>query len=201
MKLLIATNNKHKLTEIRAILSPFFDEIVGMGEAGIELDVVEDGESFFDNALKKARETAAVATGFDAVLADDSGLCVDALGGAPGIYSARFAGVAHAVAANNAKLLNCMSDVPDGRRGARFVCALALVRRGLPPLLTEGVCEGEILREARGNNGFGYDPYFWYPPLQKGFGELSADEKNAVSHRARALAALREKLSEEKALP
>ena len=188
--MLLATNNAHKAAELRAVLAPYFAEMCTLQEAGIDLDVVEDGNTFAENAMKKAVETFALAAGFDAVLADDSGLCVDALGGAPGIYSARFAGVAHAVADNNSKLMEVMRDVPDGARGAHFVCSVVLLRRGLPPVCVEGICEGSILREALGSGGFGYDPYFFYPPLGKGFAELTPHEKNEVSHRARAVQAL-----------
>lgn len=194
MKLLLATNNAHKAAELRAVLSPYCSEMCTLSEAGIDLDVVEDGASFAENAMKKAVETLAVARDFDAVLADDSGLCVDALNGAPGIYSARFAGGAHQDADNNAKLMACMADIPDAQRAAHFVCYIVLLRRNLPPICAEGICEGSIMRAPRGSNGFGYDPYFWYPPLQKGFAELTDTEKNSVSHRARALHALAEKL-------
>ena len=195
MKLLLATNNAHKAQEIRAILKDSFSEIVTMREAGIELEVEENGATFRENALKKAVETLAFAGDrFDAVLADDSGLCVDALDGAPGVYSARFSGEAHDDAANNAKLIRLLENVPDEQRTARFCCCIALARRGLDPIVVQGEVEGTILHEARGENGFGYDPYFFYAPFQKSFAELSSEEKNAVSHRKRALMLLREAL-------
>ena len=166
-----------------------------MREAGIELEVEENGATFRENALKKAVETLAFAGDrFDAVLADDSGLCVDALDGAPGVYSARFSGEAHDDAANNAKLIRLLENVPDEQRTARFCCCIALARRGLDPIVVQGEVEGTILHEARGENGFGYDPYFFYAPFQKSFAELSSEEKNAVSHRKRALMLLREAL-------
>ena len=197
MKLLLATNNAHKAREIREILSDSFIEIVTMREAGIELEVEEDGATFAENALKKAKETLAYASDrFDAVLADDSGLCVDALHGAPGVYSARFA-EAHNDAANNRKLISLLSDVPDELRTARFLCCVALARRNMPPIVVQGEVEGTILRESRGENGFGYDPFFYYAPYGKSFAELSSDEKNSVSHRKRALMALREALDVE----
>ena len=197
MKLLLATNNAHKAREIKEILKDSFAEIMTMREAGVELEVEEDGTTFRENALKKAEETLAY-TGdrFDAVLADDSGLCVDALNGAPGVYSARFS-EAHNDAANNQQLIALLKDVPFEQRSARFCCCIALARRGLEPIVVQGEVEGTILFESRGENGFGYDPYFWYEPFGKSFAELSADEKNAVSHRKRALMLLREALDVE----
>ena len=169
-----------------------------MRDAGVEFEVEEDGLTFRENALKKAVETLAfVQDRFDAVLADDSGLCVDALDGAPGVFSARFSGEAHNDAANNAKLIRLLSDVPDEERTARFCCCIALARVGREPIAVQGEVEGTILHEARGENGFGYDPFFYYAPFQKSFAELSAEEKNSVSHRKRALMLLREVLNVE----
>ena len=196
MKLLIASNNTHKVREIREILSGYFDEMVTMREAGLSIDVVEDGATFQDNAVKKATEILEK-SGFDAALADDSGLCVDALGGAPGVYSARYAGEGHDDAANNAKLMEDMRDVPDGERTCRFVSCVALARKGMPVLVAQGTAEGTLLRSAAGENGFGYDPYFFYPPLQKSFAQLTAQEKNSVSHRRASLDALRQALDAE----
>ena len=196
MKLLIASNNTHKVREIREILSGYFDEMVTMREAGLSIDVVEDGATFQDNAVKKATEILEK-SGFDAALADDSGLCVDALGGAPGVYSARYAGEGHDDAANNAKLMADMRDVPDGERTCRFVSCVALARKGMPVLVAQGTAEGTLLRSAAGENGFGYDPYFFYPPLQKSFAQLTAQEKNSVSHRRASLDALRQALDAE----
>ena len=198
MKLLLATNNAHKVREIRAILGDSFSEVSTLKEAGVSFEAVEDGATFEENALKKARQTLDfVGDRFDAALADDSGLCVDALGGAPGVFSARYAGVEHNDAANNPLLMRKLYGVPAERRTARFVCCIALVRRGMPDLCVRGTVEGTILFEAHGQNGFGYDPYFWYAPLKKSFAELSADEKNAVSHRHNALALLKEALDGE----
>ena len=198
MKLLIATNNAHKAQEIREILKDSFTEIVTMRDAGIEFEVEEDGTTFRENALKKAVETLAyVSDRFDAVLADDSGLCVDALYGAPGVYSARFSGEAHNDAANNAKLVALLQDVPEEKRTARFCCCVALARKGREPIAVQGEVEGTILREAHGENGFGYDPFFYYAPFGKSFAELTVDEKNSVSHRKRALTLLREALDVE----
>ena len=198
MKLLIASNNAHKVREIEEILTGYFDEMVTMREAGLDIDVVEDGRTFRENAVKKATEILEK-SGFDATLADDTGLCVDALGGAPGVYSARYAGEAHDTAANNALLMENMKDVPDGERTCRFTCCVALARRGRPVLVVEGKAEGLLLRAPVGENGFGYDPYFFYPPLGKSFAELTAQEKNSVSHRRAALDTLRKALDAENA--
>ena len=198
MKLLLATNNAHKAREIREILGDSISELYTMKEAGIDLDVEENGTTFRENALKKANETLAVALDrFDAVLADDSGLCVDALNGAPGVYSARFSGEAHNDAANNAHLIELLKDVPQERRTARFCCCVALARKNAEPIVVQGEVEGTILFAPRGENGFGYDPFFYYQPFEKSFAELSADEKNAVSHRKRALLLLKEALDVE----
>jgi len=198
MKLLIASNNAHKVREIKEILTDYFDEMVTLREAGLDIDVVEDGKTFRENAVKKATEILAQ-SGFDAALADDSGLCVDALGGAPGVYSARYAGEGHDDRANNALLMENMKDVPDEKRTCRFVSAVALARRGQPVLVVEGKAEGLLLRAPAGENGFGYDPYFYYPPLKKAFAELTAQEKNSVSHRRASLDALRNALRRENA--
>ena len=198
MKLLIASNNAHKVREIEEILSGYFDEMVTMREAGLDIDVVEDGLTFRDNAVKKATEILEK-SGFDATLADDTGLCVDALGGAPGVFSARYAGEGHDTAANNALLMENMKDVPDEQRTCRFSCCVALARKGMPVLVVEGKAEGTLLRAPAGANGFGYDPYFFYPPLGKSFAELTSEEKNSVSHRRAALDALRKALDEENA--
>ncbi len=198
MRLIIASNNSHKVREIKQILGQYFSEMSTLREAGIDIDVVEDGTTFQENALKKATEILAAADGFDAALADDSGLMVDALDGAPGIYSARYAGEGHNDQENNAKLLKDMENVPDEERTCRFASSIALVRRGKDPIVVIGYAEGILLREKHGENGFGYDPLFYYPPLQKTFAELSAEEKNAVSHRSRSLALLREELERER---
>lgn len=197
MKLIIASNNAHKVSEIKAILGCFYDEILSLREAGIDMDVVEDTNTFEGNALKKAREVFAVADA-DAVLSDDSGLMVDALGGAPGVYSARYAGEGHDDAANNAKLLDALRDVPDEKRTARFCTSVALIRKGMPAVTANGSVEGRILRSSQGENGFGYDPLFYYEPLKKSFAQLMPEEKNSVSHRRRALESLCDKLRAEK---
>ena len=134
----------------------------------------------------------------DAVLSDDSGLMVDALGGAPGVYSARYAGEGHDDAANNAKLLDALKDVPGEKRTARFRTSVALIRRGMPAVTANGSVEGVILHSPQGENGFGYDPLFYYEPLKKSFAQLTPEEKNSVSHRRRALESLCDKLRAEK---
>ena len=186
MKLVIASNNKNKVREIKEILGDRFDAVIPMREAGIELDVVEDADSFMGNARKKAVEAAALLPD-DAVLADDSGLCVDALGGAPGVYSARYAGEGHDDAANRKKLLEALSDVPFSERNAHFACAMVLIRPGCGEINAYGRVDGKILFEERGENGFGYESLFLYEPENLSFAEIDAERKNAVSHRRNAL--------------
>jgi XTP/dITP diphosphohydrolase len=198
MKLIIASNNAHKMREILEILGAEFPDMVTLKQAGLDIDVVEDGDTFQVNAIKKAEEVLK-ASGYPAALADDSGLIVDALGGAPGVYSARYAGEGHNDADNNAKLMRDMAGVPVEQRTCRFASAVALAREGKETICVIGFAEGILLTEARGENGFGYDPYFFYPPIGKSFAELSAEEKNAVSHRKHALEALLELLRREKA--
>ena len=156
MTLVLATGNAHKAVEIRAILGKRFGEILTMKEAGLDLDIEETGDTFAQNALIKA-QAVADALGC-AALADDSGLSVDALGGQPGVYSARYAGPQHNDQDNIEKLLTVMEPVPNDQRQAQFCCAMALVRPGRLPLVVEGTCCGQILRELRGQDGFGYDP-------------------------------------------
>ncbi len=188
-RLLIATNNAGKVREIKAILGGFYDELVSLKDIGLNLNVVEDGDTFEANAVKKARE-AAQAAGCDA-LADDSGLCVTALGGAPGVYSARYAGEDATDEQNNQKLLAALDGVTDRR--AKFVAAVALVS-GDTVATAYGEVTGEIALAPSGRNGFGYDPLFYKPELGQTFAEIPADIKNTLSHRARALEALRDKL-------
>ena len=196
MELILATNNAHKMREIFEILGSEFPDMQTLKQAGLEIDVVEDGDTFQANALKKAEEVLR-SSGYPAALADDSGLIVDALNGAPGVYSARYAGEAHNDADNNAKLMQDMANVPWEQRTCRFASAVALARQGKQTICVLGTVEGMLLTEARGQNGFGYDPYFYYPPLERSFAELSAEEKNMVSHRKRALEALQSMLREE----
>lgn len=189
MKLLVASGNKHKVAEIAVLLQDTAWEVCSLAAfPDIELPP-EDAETFIGNAFIKA-EAAAAATGLW-TLADDSGLAVDALGGAPGVYSARYAGEQKDDAANNAKLLEALRDVPEGERTARFVCALALVSPDGQTASAEGFCEGSIIFEERGTMGFGYDPLFLLADGGQTMAELDMDAKNEVSHRA---AALREML-------
>lgn len=196
MRLIIASNNAHKVREIKEILGAYFPVIHSQQEAGLTLSVEEDGSTFCENAIKKAEEILAAAAAYDAALADDSGLVVDALHGAPGVYSARYAGEGHDDAANNAKLLQDMRDVPDEARTCRFISAVALARKGQQTLCVEGACEGTLLHAPRGQGGFGYDPLFLYEPAEQTFAELSAVEKNEISHRRRALEELKKLLEQ-----
>lgn len=181
--LVAATGNAHKLKELRHIFGEYYD-VVGMAEAGYREDIDENADTFAGNAAIKA-EAVCRALNLPA-LADDSGLSVNALGGAPGVYSARYAGEHGNDKANNDKLLENMRGVED--RSAAFCCAIALARPGEETLIAEGKCPGVILHAGRGSGGFGYDPLFLYEPLNKTFAELTEEEKNAVSHRARASA-------------
>lgn len=199
MKLIIASNNKNKIREIKEILGSHFESVMSMQEAGIELEVVEDGTTFLENATKKAVETLKALNDENAaVLADDSGIEVDALNGAPGVYSARFSGEGHDDKANNTKLLKLMENVPSEKRTANFACAMVLARKGKPNLESVGKCYGTILYEEMGNNGFGYDPLFYSTDFNKSFAELSAEQKNSISHRKRALEGICKLLNEEK---
>jgi XTP/dITP diphosphohydrolase len=191
-KLVIATNNQGKVREIKALLEGVYKEIVSLRDAGIVADVVEDGDSFYENARKKAIEISRMVD--CDVLADDSGLCVEALGGAPGIYSARFAGEDATDEENNCKLIGLAKNIPAGKRQAKFVCAIVMVRGGRELLHVEGEVYGEIVLKPRGTGGFGYDPLFYVEAYNQTFGELESDIKNKISHRARALARLKEAL-------
>ena len=187
-KLIVATGNAGKLREIRELLAGKY-EVIGMKEAGFSEEIEETGLTFRENALIKAKAVSE-ALGADA-LADDSGLCVEALGGAPGVFSARYA--AHGDdKANRDKLLRVMRGEPNRR--AKFVSAVVLCRTDGTYLACEGETRGKILREERGENGFGYDCIFESDDLKKSFGTATEEEKNAVSHRARALAALLKQL-------
>lgn len=188
MKFVLASHNKKKLRELGDILAGLGVEIVPLPADAPEPE--EDGGTFEANACIKAR-AAAVFTGLPAI-ADDSGLCVDALDGAPGVYSARYSGGGDGE--NNAKLLREMEAVSDGQRTARFVCAIACVLPDGREFTVRGACEGVIARELSGDGGFGYDPLFYVPEYDCTFGVLPADVKNRISHRAKALAAFAETL-------
>ena len=190
-ELVLASHNAGKLKELQAMLGDAV-RVRSIGEFS-DLEPEETGLSFVENAILKARHAAQV-SGLPA-LADDSGLAVDALGGAPGIYSARYAD-GQGDAANNAKLLDALKAVPDSERGAQFVCCLALVRHAEDPLpiICEGLWHGSILHAAQGANGFGYDPLFWVAERSCSSAELPPAEKNQISHRARAMALLKQRL-------
>lgn len=195
MKFVVASSNAGKLGEFRDLLGEAGYEFVTQGELGVE-DVEETGLSFVENALLKARN-AARATGLPA-LADDSGLCVDALGGAPGLYSARYAGNHGDAQANIAKLLDAMKDVPPEHRTAHFVAVIVLLRHAddPQPLIAEGRWSGLILDAPRGHGGFGYDPVFLDPENNLSAAEFEPAIKNRLSHRGRALEVLRQKLAD-----
>ena len=193
MKLLIASNNAHKLEEIRAILGGRFEEILSLREAGIEHETVEDGTTFAENAAKKAREITELSG--CCALGDDSGLCVDALDGAPGLFSARFSGVHGDDDANIRVLLEKLEGVTD--RGAHFCCAMALSRPDGSLVEAEGRFYGQIATERAGTGGFGYDPVFYLPEYGMTVAQLGTDFKNRVSHRHNALMALLAKLEAE----
>jgi XTP/dITP diphosphohydrolase len=195
VEIVLASGNAGKLAELRELLAGAGHTLRAQSEFGIA-DAEETGLTFVENALLKARHAAA-ATGLPA-LADDSGLCVDALGGAPGLYSARYGGVHGDSARNIERLLGELRDVPDAARTARFHCVLALLRSADDPrpLVAEGSWEGLVLREPRGARGFGYDPVFLDPENAMSAAELDPAIKNAISHRGRALAALKLRLPE-----
>lgn len=190
MKAVLATKNKHKTGEVKALLSRFgLDiELLTLNDIGFSDEIIEDGETFEENALIKC---CAVSKKYDGmIIADDSGLCVDALDGAPGIYSARYAGDGNDDS-NNKKLLEKLKDVPYEKRTAKFVCAFGTIVDG-KEYVVRGECEGMIAFEKLGSGDFGYDPLFEYVPTGKTFAEMTEDEKNSVSHRANALKAFAE---------
>ena len=190
MKWVLATSNPGKLREFRAIFDTYGLELISKDEAGITDDPEENGVTFEENALIKARACAA-ACGLPTI-ADDSGMTVDALHGAPGIYSARYAEPGH----RKERVLRELQNVPDSERGGAFYCAIACVIPGDCTFTVSGECRGMIAHEPVGTGGFGYDPIFFLPEYGKTFGEIPAEIKNQISHRARAMAALREKLQE-----
>lgn len=194
--LVLASANAGKLREFHELLFPLGFDIQPQSQHGVG-DVEETGLTFVENALLKAREASRF-TGLPA-LADDSGLEVDALDGAPGIYSARFAGEPKSDERNNAQLLKVLADVPEGRRTGRYWCVLVYLRHAKDPvpIIVQRSWEGEILAHPRGDGGFGYDPLFWLPDQAMSAAELSAQEKNYLSHRGRALRALVEALAEQ----
>ena len=191
MKIVLASKNAHKIKELQTLLSKYIEgiEILSLDDVGIIDDIEENGSTYLDNALIKAR--VAATSGYIGI-GDDSGLSVRALGGAPGVYSARYAGEHGDTAANNALLLKNLEGEND--RFAEFVCTIACVfPDGREPICVEGRTQGTILESERGNEGFGYDPLFYYEPFGKTYAELTYDEKNSISHRFKAI----EKLAKE----
>ena len=199
-KIILASNNAHKIEEIKKILEGLPFEIKSLKDENINIDIEEDGNTFEENAKKKASEIANFLKNRGEkefiVMADDSGLEVDYLNGEPGIYSARYAGEHGNDKKNNEKLLKELKGVPKEKRGAQFVCQIVLVNENDKYLSIRGEVRGRILEELTGKEGFGYDPLFFYAPLNKTFGELSSEEKNSVSHRACALKELKNRIKE-----
>ena len=189
MKILLASHNKNKIAELEALLKTVCAdaEVVSLSDVGFTDEIVEDGTTFEENALIKARTGARL--GYITV-ADDSGLMVDALGGAPGVYSARYAGEDGNTEKNNAKLLAALQGVPQDKRTAHIFSVVACVfPDGREEIVVRGECPGEILTSPRGKTGFGYDPLFWYAPFGKTYAEMTAEEKNSISHRGVAMQA------------
>ncbi len=200
IRIVFATGNAGKMNEIREIMADFGVEIVSMKEAGVSVDVEETGSTFMENSFIKAEAVAARCRelGYtqDIVLADDSGLVVDALGGEPGIYSARYLGEDTPYSIKNAKIIERMEGVPDEKRSARFVCAIACVLPDGGHLQAEATYEGTIGYEEKGEHGFGYDPIFYLPDRGCYSAELDPDEKNRISHRGKALMLMRDELAD-----
>ena len=196
MRVVAATKNKHKIDEIQAITKEFDMEIISRADAGVpDIEIVEDGDTFEENSEKKASGIMKLCG--DITIADDSGLMVDALGGAPGVISARFAGEDGNDEKNNEKLLNLLSDVAPENRTARFVSVITMICPDGRKIVARGECEGHIIYQPKGSNGFGYDPLFVPVGFDRTFAELIGEEKNKISHRAIALQNLRKILSEE----
>ncbi|MCD6436321.1 MAG: XTP/dITP diphosphatase [Clostridiales bacterium] len=194
-KVILASNNSHKLKEMKQILSNFNYEIVTMKEAGlVDFEIVEDGKTFEENSLIKAK--AVLKELGEITIADDSGLMVEYLDGEPGIYSARYAGEMVSHEDNNKKLLGVLNGVPFLERKAKFVSVITMLFPSGDEIVVRGEVEGNIALTESGENGFGYDPLFYIPELKKTFAELSAKEKNKISHRSKALKMLKEKLDQ-----
>ena len=193
-KIIFATGNADKMKEIREILSDLDAEILSMKEAGIQADIVEDGKTFEENAVIKATAISKL-TG-EIVLADDSGLEIDYLNKEPGIYSARYMGHDTPYAIKNQKILDKLRDVPEEKRTARFVCAMALALPDGTTRTAQATMEGRIGYEIKGENGFGYDPIFYLPEFGKSSAEISPEQKNRISHRGKALRMMKDKIKE-----
>lgn len=194
-KIVVASNNKHKIDEIKTILKNFDIEVLSLKEVGITIEVKETGSTFVENAYIKAKEIYDLLKAENyCVLSDDSGLAVDSLDGAPGVFSARFSGEHGNDKKNNEKLLKLMENVPEEKRSAKFICAMVLIIDENKVIKVQGEAEGYILREEIGENGFGYDPLFFTKVYNKTFAQLSEEEKNSISHRGNALIKLKEEL-------
>jgi XTP/dITP diphosphohydrolase len=191
-RIVFATGNAGKIKEIQMIMADLDVEVVSMKDAGIQIDIEENGTTYEENALIKARAVAAYTD--DVVLADDSGLEIDYLGKEPGVLSARYMGEDTPYSIKNANLIQRLEGVPDELRTARFVCAIAAVFPGGKELTTRATIEGQIGYEERGEHGFGYDPIFYVPKFQKTTAELSEEEKNQISHRGKALELMKKEL-------
>lgn len=191
-----ASQNRHKIDEIEAITEKYGMKVIGRDDFGLpKFKIVEDGKTFEENSLKKAREIGMVCN--QITIADDSGLMVDALDGAPGVYSARFAGEGCDDQENNRKLLELLGDLPLEKRTAKFVSVITLLYPNGRKIVARGECPGHIQFEATGENGFGYDPLFVPDGYDRSFAELTPEEKNSISHRGRALAELEKQLAAE----
>lgn len=196
-RIIIASQNKHKIEEIEAITKKFGMTIVSRNDAGIpDVEIVEDGETFEENSYKKAHEIMKLSG--EMTIADDSGLMVDALDGAPGVYSARFSGEGATDKSNNEKLLALLADTPYEKRTAKFVSVITMIYPDGDKIVARGECPGHIITEERGCGGFGYDPLFVPDGYDMTFAELGAAEKNKISHRARALEELESQLEARK---
>lgn len=192
-KLIVASNNNHKINEIKEILKDFHLQVLGLKEAGINIDVNETGKTFMENSELKAREIYLAAPNY-MILADDSGLSVEALGGAPGIYSARYSGDHGNDIENNKKLIKELKGIPLENRKAKFICAMVLIVNQDTIIKVQGEVDGLILEEYKITEAFGYDPLFYVPELNATFAEVPSQVKNSISHRGRALEMLKEKL-------
>lgn len=192
-KLIVASNNEHKIREIKDMLKEFNLNILSLKEAGIYIDVEENGDTFKENAHIKAMEIYKLLDD-EMVIADDSGLMVDILNGEPGVYSARYCGEHGNDEKNNEKLLLKLKDIEDEKKSAQFVAAIELIIDKNTIISVQGNVRGYIIKERRGNNGFGYDPLFYIPKLNKTMAELTSEEKNSISHRAEALKMLKKEI-------
>lgn len=193
-KLIVASNNNHKIGEIKEMLKEFPLEVVGLKEAGIDIDIDETGKTFMENAEIKAKEIFLISEG-QMVLADDSGLSVKALGGEPGIYSARYSGEHGNDIENNKKLIKELQGVPFDKRAAKFICAMVLIVDKTNVIKVQGEVDGFILEEYKEKQAFGYDPLFYVPELKETFADVPSEVKNSMSHRGRALDMIKKELS------